>query len=781
MKKFVKVLAFAGILVALALFVAGCSSSSDDNGTTSDPTAVTAALLSHFNSAPITIGRTSTFTAPRLTSVAGANTLVQGINITQVLAYVAKTGDGETLVPPYITYTLAGNNPTTFDPVTFTQDEGDKIAVAIQSKLSGSFASNHADTTTDGYAYFDTVTATITEFPDAGRLVVKITLAKDAVADAAKVAIVSPTALTIDASLTEVFGYAAVYTTASKTLAITVSAAGVSKGGAEGIASAIAAALTITNDIDAGYTVEDSISGVVNGSNVIVSIKLAQAPITAAAVSGAISPADVNGSLGISDGGVVTSAVINALGAIANSTKAADATYNSASHSVNITVTPAVGVFFSTTEGFYNTVVTALRTKFTAGTTFITNGTDPAYVVFTDISYAVSGGNLVFTVSLINYVQPHLIVTALNSVGNASGATIADATSVTSGIIVGLSNISGATAGVSAVYNSTRHSFTISVEPEAGYIFNPNLVTSGSSVVSAYATVNTEVTSKLGTAVVNQVDSTYQTVMTPIIIEVAGGKLVFTVQLRQSYVDANTIIAALGSAASGAEVVNAASVTGDVIDLLAGIANATEIVTTAYGDHSIVITIVPAGGYSFNPTPGIYSAVGTTVDSKIGATVINAIDENYTIIGTSVVSMPTGMDLVVTIPLGRLLGTSVLENAIGGAASGDIYMSISPYFGTTITGDVITALSEFAEIGTVTSGFANPRLTITVSPAAGYLLNRAPGFYDSVADALASKLSEATIVNDDTKGAIINLQANTVTAAFVGGNLELRVDTISKP
>jgi hypothetical protein len=621
-----------------------------DSPITDLPNPAKNALIAYFNTIAIDIGvgANGNVTAASLTT--GVTSVQPGVRTTGTLTYAAAA--------KAIIYRLTTDNPTTLDVYAFSQDEGDAIAAAIKANL-GVLAGAHADITA-GYKYFgDDVTAALTVFPAAGSVEVSIPLAQDTVADDAVATINAAGAIdTVNitgatAAITGTLSASASYTSASQTLQVTVPAAGISASGATAVARALSTAVTgkITTD-DRGYAVPSSATGAISGTDVVASIKLAQAAVTAATITAAITP--TTGALTIS-GGSATSDVITALNGIANATGTANATYDGTRHEVVITVTPAANLVFSTTTGAYNTVATAISQKF-AGK--VTTNVAPSYSTLNTVTSAVTGGNLVFTVVFSNYIDGATITAAINSVTASSSANIASASNITGDVLTALGSIASATSTVTPSYISANHTLVIRVAPATGFTFNPGLVAAGKSVGCPYAAVVTAIVAKLGATVTNAVDSTYSNVKSSVGIEVSGGNLVFTVQLA-TVLPANSLVTAIDGAANGdlavTGVMNASfgtdwGVTGAVIDALGAPLTAP---TSAYNETtgSITVTLVPGPEYVFSTVATDYASVSSALSAKpIGTIVTTDKKGNVTIReATGVTHALVGGNLVLTI------------------------------------------------------------------------------------------------------------------------------------
>jgi hypothetical protein len=806
MKKLSKLLAAAVITAVLALFAVGCDDTVSDTPTpptppVTEPNPTVDALIAYYGSNAIDIAYevrnvyvefspgwgfdtpTEGAWSDRLTVLTG---IAEGYELAGTLAYTPKVGEEESLEPPYITYTISGKDPATLSPITFTEADAARIAVVIEGKLGG-FTSIHADAA-EGWAYFDSVTSSVSPYPEAGNAVIKITLAKDDAATAIIGGIVIDSVTIANSSVTA-GTYTASYDSASKTLSITIPAEGVSSRGANGIASAAAAIITgkITNSVD-GYILIGSASGTISGGNVVANIVLTAPLIETTPITDVISGA-ADGNITVASGGV-SGALISAITApIANATASATATYSS--HAITITFTPAAGYAFNTAEGAYDLVadgqdavppyqpptygpgspeITGLKRKIAA----ITNSVDAAYSVVGDVSYTVTGGNLVFTVALSNYVQAVPITSAINDV--VSGAIAINGASVTGDVITALSGaISGATASGSATYSTTTHTVTITLTPVGGYDFNPGLIVSGTTTANPYAAVAAALQTKIGTGITTD-DGGYS-IVNAAAAEVRDEKLLLTLQMRQDYVAAATITAALSSVGdnSGVTVGSATSVTGSIITALANIASATGAVTTAYSGHAITITIAPPTGLAFNPAGNTYGAVVGTVNTKIGAAVTNSEEALYTVRGATTIAV-AGVNLVVTIPLSMpTLEAAPITSAVNGAADGNLtVVNVN-----SVTGAVITALKNITNTTGAVGTFyniASHQIQATIAPATGRSFGAAAA-YSAVAEAVTAKLESVTN-NLESAYMYVRTAAASISA---GGSLVITVTLSDEP
>ena len=655
-KNFLKRLAGAALVALLALCIAGCPNLADDNGGTTpppvpptpDPNPTVDALVTYFGSETINISldhsllwgwyEINNWTAPRLFLEEGGNTeLVPGIAIIGTLSYSPQSGDAL----PSLTYMIRTQDPVTFDPFVFYLDEAEQIVSAFQSKLGSSFSANVADNTA-GYKYYGDITAAITQFPDEGNVSITITLIQDAVADTTAGgititgAVIDATGVTIDSP------YSASYASGDKTLTVTIPADGISSRGASAVAAAVATALNgkITNNVDAGYTAPGAASGAINGSNVIVTVPLAVRQVPAAAIANAVN-ASADGNLSIASGSV-SAAAITALGNITDATGTVTTAYDSPSHTVTVTLSPAATWSFSVADGFYNIAadgqdagwggyppaINGLKRKFNAGT--ISNTVDSTYTSFEDVTYTVSGGNLVFTVTLSNYIKAAVITGGLSGVGNASGITVASETSVTGDVITALGSVTGITS-VETAYTSATHTVLISITPNVGYQFNPGLING----VNPYEAVKTTLQAKIGGTAVNNVDTAYTSISQAMAIDVAEGKLRVSIVLEAlDPVDATALVSAINGAADGDIAIgfdfgaSAYTATGAVISALSNISGATGTVTSSTGMNMvtyapalpIIITVSPASGYGFTAD---YSSVASALQTKLGTVSYN--------------------------------------------------------------------------------------------------------------------------------------------------------------
>jgi hypothetical protein len=661
---FLKKLTFAALAAFLALCVAGCPNPADDNGgdtpvpPTPEPNPTVDALVEYFSAETINISLNRTdygwmvidnWNAPRLLLQQGGNTaLVPEITISGTLSYSPQSGDAL----PSLTYMIRAQNPVTFDPFVFSRAEGERIVSAFQSTLGSAFSANVADVTA-GYKYYGDIAAAITEFPDAGNISITITLIKDDVADATSGGI-SLTGVTIDAAgVTIDSPYSAAYNSGDKTLAVTIPAEGISGRGASAVASALASALNgkITNNVDTGYTAPGAATGAISGSNVVVTVPLGLRPVPAAVIANPVSAA-TDGNLSIAAGSV-TGAAITALGNITDATGNVTAAYDSASHTVTITVSPAAAWSFSGADGFYNIVadgqnagfgtpaINGLKRKFNAGT--ISNAVDPAYTSLEDVTYTVAGGNLVFTVTLSNYIKAAVITGGLTSVANASGITVASAASVTGAVISALGGVAGI-ASVETAYTSASHTVLITITPNSGYQFNPGLINGA----NPYEAVKTTLQAKIGGTAVNSVDAAYTSISPAMAIDVAEGKLRVSIILEAlDPVTASDLVNAINGAADGNIHISFNMNTyqfgfsGAVITALTNIANATGAVSVSvlasdpgtYAPTSIGVKVLPASGKEFS---GDYSTVITAWQTKVGsATVTYDLGGPFTVTATN--------------------------------------------------------------------------------------------------------------------------------------------------
>jgi hypothetical protein len=733
------------------------------------------ALVSYFNSTAIDVTVAAGYGAPTVTAptlTTGVTSLVSNKRITGALTYTTLADGG-----PKITYKITVDDRNTLDVHSFSQGEGDQLAAAISGSL-GIVSGTYTDITA-GYRFFGTVTAAPTVFPDAGSIAIIIPLVQDTVAPGIITDINGAgaiTAVTITGSTAAITGdltYSASYVSASKTLQVTVPAADISASGATAVARALLTAVNgkITTD-DAGYTLPVSATGAISGANVVASIVLQKGAVPAATITAAITPAD--GALSIASGGV-TGDVITALNGVANATNTATAAYNSTRHEVSITVTPTANYVFSTATGFYNTVATALNTKFTGK---VTNSVESTYSTVSSTTYAVTGGNLVFTVAFSNFIDAATITAALNGVGANSSATIASG-NVTGDVLTALVNIPGATAGVTTTYTTANHTLTIRVAPAASFTFNPGLVAQGQNVVSPYASVGTAIVAKLGATVINNVNATYTSVKPSVGIEVSGGNLVFTVQLA-TVLQASQLVSRITGAANGnlnvTGVMNASygtdwGVSGALIDALG------PPLVTATGGYNettgaITISLAPGPEYVFGTAAADYAGVATALNNKPIGTIVNTDKKgNITIReATGVTHALTNGNLVLTIGSRQPeVAAASIVTAINGAADGSIAVAGA----TSITGAIITALTEIPQatttVGTAynTAGHA---ITLTIAPVAGKIYNTTGGYYSTVADALGTKLGAVTNAVDEEY-----VKAGTPTAAVTDGNLVVTI------
>jgi hypothetical protein len=644
------------IVLAAAALVLGCQNPAGGDGGEKTQSPVTDALVAHFNSTTIdvVIGTSymnfpgwgwfamgtapfsdglglSPFMVDGSTVTPGLSVLdglVSGLQFTPNLLYTPNEGE----TPPYFTYKLTVSDPVTFDPVPFSDANAKRIAAAIKNHLGG--IQNGAGFVADGYYFGGPVTGSVLSYPDEGVLSVTIALVKDEVAPGI-ISVLNITGVTIDAAgVTIDSPYSAAYNSGAKTLSVTIPAAGISKGGASAVAEAVTAALNgkITNNVDTGYTVTGTATGAINGSNVVVTVPLGLRQVPAAVIANAVH-ASADGNLSITAGSV-TGAAITALGNISDATGNVTTAYNSASHTVTVTVSPAAAWSFSGTAGFYNIVadgqnagqwgnppaIDGLKRKFNAGT--ISNAVDPAYTSLEDVTYTVAGGNLVFTVTLSNYIKAAVITGGLNSVANASGITVASPASVTGNVITALGSVTGI-ASVQTAYTSASHMVLISITPATGYQFNPGLINGA----NPYDTVKTTLQAKIGGTAVNNVDTAYTSISPAVAIDVVEGKLRVSIILEAlDPVAASDLVTAINGAADGNIVVEfgmpTSTATGTVITALSSVANATGTVSApvrlnaSYQPEFIDITISPASSYGFFAAGG-YDSVATALQTKI--------------------------------------------------------------------------------------------------------------------------------------------------------------------
>jgi hypothetical protein len=495
MKNFLKVLTFAVIFVTGALFILGCDNPAGDPGgdpiVGPDNIALVDKLVEHFNSTTVNIayslGDLGWFQIDMTSASAlGIGTLneltglVEGIEFSGAISYTPVANDAA----PYLTYKLSGKNPQTLDPVVFTSIDVERIVGAIKNHL-GSYTNTlstdfvsynpHKDYT-DGYAYLGEVTGIVTKFPDAGNISFTFGIVKDTVADQAKPVVSAITGVSIGVDSAVTINGSTVtgtYDGASKTLTVTVPAAGITGGGAGGVAATFISVITgkITNDKDLGYVRPLSSSNVMNGNNVVVSVKLGPTFIQAATLAGAINSVST-GELVIS-GTAVNGGFVTGLANIPGATAGVTAVYNQTDHVLTFTISAPTGYEFNL-AGDYSAAGNALGGKIDITTD------DGNYTGTASAPIAVIGGNLVIT-AILQEVNP----ASLPLIGAIKGAADGDLTGAynmyyqiefTGALITALANISDVSGAVTvtaitnAMYQTTGISFTIA--PAAGYSFS---------------------------------------------------------------------------------------------------------------------------------------------------------------------------------------------------------------------------------------------------------------------------------------------------------------------
>jgi hypothetical protein len=517
MKNFLKVLTFAVVLVTMALFVPGCDNPSGGDPTdgypieSPDNTALVDKLVEHFNRTTVNIAyslgdlgwfQMDMTTAPALGIGASSELtgLVEGIEFSGAISYIP-AADG---AAPYLAYKFSGKNPQTLDPVVFTRTDVDRIVEAM-GKVLGSYTNTistdfmnynpHADYT-DGYAYLGSVTGVVTEFPDAGNIGFTFEIVKDPSADEAKPLVSAITGVSVSESsevtITGADSVAGAYDSASKTLTATIPASGITVGGAGGVAAALVSTITgkITNNKDLGYARPLSASGVVNGANAVVSVKLGPTFIQAAALAGVIN--DVESDAVIVSGTAVNGDFVTELADIPGATEGVTAAYNPDDHVLTFIISAPAGYEFDPAAN-YGAAGGALGGKIAITTD------DEKYTSAASTPTAVSNGKLVITVIL---QEPHLAAVPIINV--IKGASDGDLTGVynqfyqiefTGALITALANISDVTGAVTVapvmneVYQTTGLTFTIA--PAEGYPFSTD--------PGAYGAAASALNGKIGT------------------------------------------------------------------------------------------------------------------------------------------------------------------------------------------------------------------------------------------------------------------------------------------
>lgn len=500
MKNFLKVLPFIVVFVMAALFVPGCDNPAagppDDPIEGPDNTALVDKLVDHFNGTTVNIAyslgdlgwfQMDMTSAPAL-GIGTPNELtglVEGIEFSGSISYTPATGD----TAPYLTYKFSGKNPQTLDPVTFTIADIGRILGAIKNHL-GSYTNTlstdfmnfnpHADYT-DGYAYLGEVTGVVTEFPDAGNISFTFGIIKDPAADQTKPAVSAVTDVAInESSAVTITGSDAVtgaYDSASLTLTVTVPAPGITGGGAGGVAATLVSTISgkITNNKDLGYARPLSASGVINGADVVISIKLGTTYIQAAALAGAINGVGTSG-VTISETSV-SGGFVTGLANIPGATAGATAAYNPDDHVLTFTLTAPAGYEFDPAAD-YSAAGSALGGKIDI-TTYDGNYTGSASTPTTVIN-----GNLVITAILKEVIiNPDAFASIIEAIegtvdGNLTGAYNASyQTEFTGALITALTDIPDVTGtvAVAPIMNMQTYAtegLTFTIAPAAGYSFS---------------------------------------------------------------------------------------------------------------------------------------------------------------------------------------------------------------------------------------------------------------------------------------------------------------------
>lgn len=514
MRNFLKLLTFAVIFMAAALFVPGCNNPAGNpsgdltEDLTEDPTegpdntALVDKLVEHFNSTTVNIDVNVLDYGwmqmdATLASALGLGTsneligLVEGIEFTGALSYTPATGDAA----PYLTYKFGGKNPQTLDPVVFTSTDVERIVEALETSLGlyTNVSTPHNEyyqslppiTNPDfiaGYAYLGSISGIVTEFPDAGNISFTFGIIKDPMADKTKPAVSGVTGIlisesstvTIDPDTTLITG---TYDSASKTLTATVSAAGITGGGAGGVAATFVSTITgkITNNKDLGYTRPLSASGVINGADVVISVKLGTTYIQAAGLAGAINGVEPGG-ITIS-GTSVSGGFVTGLANIPGATAGVTAAYNPDDHVITFTISAPAGHEFDPAAD-YGAAGNALGGKIDITTD------DGNYTGAASTPTAAINGNLVITAILKEVIiNPDAFSIITEAIEAATDGDLTGEfnqffqTEFSGALITALANISDVTGTVTVVPIINMNTFateglTFTIAPAAGYSFS---------------------------------------------------------------------------------------------------------------------------------------------------------------------------------------------------------------------------------------------------------------------------------------------------------------------
>ncbi|MDR2094350.1 MAG: hypothetical protein LBP76_02390 [Treponema sp.] len=531
MKKLLKGLAFA-VCTALALFVLGCDNPAGGDLTEgSDGNSTVDALVEYYSHTALNIhcnrldmnamgfGVYDVITSPQL--VDGITHLVDGIEITGTLIYTAKTNEES----PYFTYSLNAKDPQTLDPYPYTSEDVTRIVTAIQDKLSGMslFVSLDFGTTytpgsesfTDGYDYFGSVSGIVTEYPDAGNIKITIELVKDPAADQTKLAVSGVTDVSIGESSTVTITGAGTaagsYDGVSKTLTVTVPAAGITRGGAGGVAAAFVSAVTgkIANNKDTGYARPLSASSAIDGSNVVISIKLGTTFIQGTTLAGAINGVE-NDEVAISGTGV-SGGFITGFANIPGAAAGVTALYNPNDHVLTFTITAPAGHEFNP-EGDYSAAGNALGGKINITTD------DGNYTGAASTPAAVIGGKLIIT-AILQEVNP----ASLPLIGAIKGASDGDLTGALITALTNIPDVTGAVTVATIMNGYATEGISLTIAPAADRSF--------STEPGAYSAAASALNGKIGTVSVPGFGPPTLMRTNGTQAAITGDNLVFTVSL----------------------------------------------------------------------------------------------------------------------------------------------------------------------------------------------------------------------------------------------------------
>ena len=741
----------------------------------SDNSAIVDRMVAYYEGGTFNITIPTGTGAPTSAALTTAATLNSGIaypgySFTGALTYTAAVGQpgDANYADPFIEYTMSSTSSATYDRIYFNNEDGQRIGAAIGKGL-GAITNNRAGS--DAYRYPGEITSrVITDtWPVAsqGNVAVRITLVQDQFADSVREKIddmkelvfaTEGQTINLEASDNSVFGtaqYAGITVTAS------IPAAGITASGAQGVGQAFFSALAdnITNNVNLGYLIPASFNAVITGNNVVVTVPLLMQSVEAALITDAINGSDPDI---IITGSNVTGDVITNLADIADATGAAvAASYDSASKTITVTVPPADQYAFAANA--YSTVLTALAGKIGD----ITNNTDADYVSILSQSVSVTGGNLVFTfvLSNIRMLTAVDITGPLNALANNRGITINSASDVTGDIFSALDGIPNTTLTVSYIMPT----ITFVVTPDNNFVFDPGVVVDGNS---PYSTIPGIVGNKIGNGTITNSVSPHYNIFSIAGTEVREGIFRLFVTFRMPYVAnsftvdgkgnvtlSNTpIVNAINGTANSTTLTieNATTITGDLIDNLADIANATSTVTTAWDNasNSMVLTLAPAEGFLFNPANGIYDPtqatanVGTVFYTKIGnlASITNEAAPGFTTPLGSSISV-TVSSMVLTVNFGNIDPANIIAEI--DAVDDDSTLTVQSL--SSVTGPVITALGNIpGGTGLVTTNYnaSNSQLRVLIAHPAGQNFGPSATPYAGVGTALRDKIIAGTIVNN---------------------------------